>query len=100
MSSSSERAHDAQLVGVERGAEGFRFGGQPPDRSQLGGHQPEVVHLAEDALDGELGPPSGHLADAPRDGGACHPVDDPRALAPALVVHVPPGSGTHCVGAL
>ena len=43
--------------------------GRKPVRAELGRGEPDLVHLAEHPLRGELVAPAGHLADPPGDGG-------------------------------
>ena len=65
-----EAADGAESVRRQLGDAGLRLGLEEPGRTELGGHEPEALHLGQHSLRRQLVAPAGHLAEAPGDGCA------------------------------
>ena len=64
-----EAADGTEAVLRELGDAGLRLTREEAGRPELGGHEPEALHLGEHALWRQLVAPAGHLAEPPGDGG-------------------------------
>ena len=64
-----EAADGTDAVRRQLGDTGLRLGFEEAGRTELGGHEPEALHLGEHPLRRQLIAPAGHLAEAPRDRG-------------------------------
>ena len=63
-----EAADGTEAVRRQLGDAGLGLGFEEAGRTELGGHEPEALHLGEHSLRRQLVAPAGHLAEAPGDG--------------------------------